>query len=90
MEIKFIVLVLVTVTVSLFGSQRSPQRVLEADIIVVGGGAAGCILMNQLSKKGDYSVLGIEGGANLTSDPEIEAVGLPAFLLPGKAAYKYF
>jgi choline dehydrogenase len=63
---------------------------LEADIIVVGGGAAGCILMSQLSEKGDFSVLGIEGGLNLTTDPAIEAVGLPAFLLAGTGKYKYF
>lgn len=63
---------------------------LEADIIVVGGGAAGCVLMNELSKNGLFSVLGIEAGPNLTSDPEIEAVGLPAFLLPATAAFKYF
>ncbi len=66
------------------------EKRLEADVIVVGGGAAGCILMNRLSEKGHYSVLGIEAGANLTSDPAIEAVGLPAFLLPGTSAYKYF
>lgn len=36
------------------------------------------------------SVLGLEAGANLTSDPEIGAIGLPAFLLPGTAAFKYF
>lgn len=105
MKIKFITLALVTViTVSLFGEhdvQRSlsnpyqdktlrSKTILEADVIVVGGGAAGCILMNQLSKKGLYSVLGIEGGANLTSDPAIEQVGLPAFLLPATGAYKYF
>lgn len=64
--------------------------VLEADIIVVGGGAAGCVLMNQLSENGRFSVLGIEAGANLTSDPALEAVGLPAFLLPATAAFKYF
>lgn len=66
------------------------KKSLEADIIVVGGGAAGCILMNRLSKKGLFSVLGIEGGQNLTNDPAIQAVGLPAFLLPATAAYKYF
>ncbi|MCE5317101.1 MAG: GMC family oxidoreductase [Parachlamydia sp.] len=98
MKIKFITLALVTATVSLLGDQSSPcnshqcknKKTLEADIIVVGGGAAGCVLMNQLSKKGRYSVLGIEAGANLTSDPALEAVGLPAFLLPGTSAYKYF
>jgi choline dehydrogenase len=96
MKIKFITLVLVTATINLFGDQSSPYRCkmsgnkLEADVIVVGGGAAGCIVMNQLSKKGLFSVLGIEGGLNLTNDPAIEAVGLPAFLLAGTGKYKYF
>jgi choline dehydrogenase len=93
MKIKFITLVLVTATVNIFGNQHplsSSQQHLEADIIVVGGGAAGCVLMNQLSENGLYSVIGIEGGLNLTTDPAIEAVGLPAFLLPSTSAYKYF
>jgi choline dehydrogenase len=97
MKIKFITVALITVTfttVNLFGS--SPYRCkmsgneLEADIIVVGGGAAGCVLMSQLSKNGQFSVLGIEGGLNLTTDPAIEAVGLPAFLLAGTGKFKYF
>lgn len=96
MKNKFITLALVTVTVNLFGAQSSPYRCkmsgnkLEADIIVIGGGAAGCILMSELSQKGQFSVLGIEGGLNLTSDPAIEAVGLPALLLAGTGRYKYF
>ncbi len=96
MKIKFITLALVTATVNLFGDQSSPYRCkmsgneLEADIIVIGGGAAGCILMNQLSENGLFSVLGIEGGLNLTNDPAIEAVGLPAFLLAGTGKAQYF
>jgi choline dehydrogenase len=66
------------------------EKILEADIIVVGGGAAGCILMNKLSEKGQFSVLGIEAGKNLTKDPAIEQVGLPAFLLPATGRFKYF
>lgn len=96
MKITFIVLSLVTVTVNLFGGHSSPYRCkmsgnkLEADIIVIGGGAAGCVLMSELSAKGQFSVLGIEGGLNLTTDPAIEAVGLPALLLAGTGKYKYF
>lgn len=94
MKIKFIIFSLLTATVNLFGDSSSPYRCkmsdneLEADIIVVGGGAAGCILMSELSK--NFSVLGIEGGLNLTNDPAIEAVGLPAFLLAGTGKSKYF
>jgi len=78
---------------NLFGDQNfdvPTKEHFEADIIVVGGGAAGCVLMNQLSENGLFSVLGIEAGPNLTREPEIEAVGLPALLLPATAAYKYF
>ena len=96
MKIKFITLALIAATVNLFGDSPSPYRCkmsgneLEADIIVIGGGAAGCILMSELSENGLFSVLGIEGGLNLTNDPAIEAVGLPAFLLAGTGRYKYF
>lgn len=96
MKLKLIILILVTATANLFGSHSSPYRCkmtgnkLVADVIVIGGGAAGCIVMSELSKNGQYSVLGIEGGLNLTSDPAIEAVGLPAFLLAGTGKAKYF
>lgn len=96
MKIKCIILTLVAATVNLFGDHSSPYRCrmsgneLEADIIVIGGGAAGCILMNKLSENGRFSVIGIEGGLNLTNDPAIEAVGLPAFLLAGTGKPNYF
>jgi choline dehydrogenase len=93
MKIKFIALVLVIATVNLFGKPyrcKMSGKQLEADIIVVGGGAAGCVLMSELSANGQFSVLGIEGGLNLTTDPAIEAVGLPAFLLAGTGKAKYF
>lgn len=96
MKIKFIILALVTATVNIFCNQSSPYRCkmsgneLEADIIVIGGGAAGCILMNELSENGLFSVLGIEGGLNLTNDPAIQQVGLPAFLLPSSAGRAEF
>lgn len=92
-NIKCITLALITATVNLFAD---PYRCsmsgceLEADIIVIGGGAAGCILMSELSENGLFSVIGIEGGPNLTNDPAIEAVGLPAFLLAGTGKPQYF
>lgn len=98
MKINFAIFAFLVATTSLFGSHShsSPYRCrmsgneLEADIIVIGGGAAGCILMKELSENGLYSVLGIEGGLNLTEDPAIEAVGLPAFLLAGTGKPQYF
>lgn len=86
MKLIHTTLAFIIATSSLFAKEKS----YEADIIVVGGGAAGCVLMNKLSEKGRFSVLGIEAGGNLTSDPEIEAVGLSAFLLPATSAYKYY
>lgn len=96
MKIQSIILVLATATANLFGDSCSPYKCrmsgneLEADIIVIGGGAAGCVLMSQLSENGRYSVIGIEGGLNLTDDPRIEQVGLPAFLLAGTGKPQYF
>lgn len=97
---KRFALVLLVMTHGLFGDGcgcgSSPYRVrmsgneMEADIVVVGGGAAGCVVMNKLSENGRFSVIGIEGGANLTNDPAIQAVGLPAFLLAGTGKAKYF
>lgn len=96
MKMQSMILVLVMTAANLFADHDSPYRCkmssnqLEADIIVIGGGAAGCILMNQLSENGQFSVLGLEGGLNLTKDPAIEAVGLPAFLLAGTGKPQYF
>ena len=62
MNIKFITLALVAATATVFGGQIS-YGTKSADIIVIGGGAAGCILMKELSEKGQFSVLGNRGGA---------------------------
>jgi len=90
MNIKFITLALIAATTTVFGGQSSPYRVKGgADIIVIGGGTSGCILMKELSENG-FSVLGIEAGRNLTTDPAIEAVGLPAFQLAETGRPQYF
>ncbi len=91
MNIKFIALVLVAATATVFGGQSPPYRNKNtADIIVIGGGTAGCILMKELSENGRFSVIGIEAGRNLTTDPAIEAVGLPAFQLAETEKAQYF
>ncbi len=90
MNLKFITLVLIAATATAFGGESSPYREKdEADIIVIGGGTSGCILMKELSENG-FSVLGIEAGRNLTTDPAIEAVGLPAFQLAETGRAQYF
>src|SRR6266404_969616 len=91
MNIKLITLALLAATTTVFGGQSSPYRNKdEADIIVIGGGTAGSILMKELSENGRFSVLGIEAGRNLTTDPAIEAVGLPAFQLAETGKSQYF
>lgn len=96
MKNTFLALALIATTVNLFASDSAPYRckmtgnTLEADIIVIGAGAAGCVIMSELSENGRYSVLGLEGGQNLTTDPAIEAVGLPALLLASTGRFKYF
>ncbi len=96
MNIKFVTLALVAATAALFGGPSSPNaraasgNTLTADIIVIGGGTAGCILMDQLSQKGQFSVIGLEAGPNATSDPAIQAIGLPAFLLNDTGKARFF
>jgi len=105
MKFSFIIFALAIASINLFGKQgsmidqprvaaRSKMPAIEngpvADIIVIGGGAAGGILMSELSKRCVFSVLGLKAGPNSTTNPAIEAVGLPAFMLPVPANYGFF
>lgn len=50
-----------TVLASSPGTMKSPIQT-EYDIIILGGGSAGCLLANRLSRDGKYSVLLVEAG----------------------------
>jgi len=94
--VVLVILVLVLLSLLLFFLNQRWNAVVrrsteyEADVIVIGAGAAGAVIMNQLSEQGRFSVLGLEAGANRTDDAKIKAVGLSAFLLPATDPEKYF
>ena len=60
----------------------SPLQLLEAyDIIICGGGTAGCVLANRLSEDPDISILLLEAGQNANDDPLVSTPGLFPLLL---------
>jgi len=50
-------------------SLQAKPKELTADIIVIGGGTAGCALVDKLSEK--YKVILLEGGTDQSSNPQI-------------------
>lgn len=62
----------------------------EYDYIIIGGGTAGCIMAEKLSRNGKYSVFLMEAGFNANSDPIISNVDFAQLNLDQLYYDKYF
>jgi choline dehydrogenase-like flavoprotein len=62
-----------------------------ADIIIIGGGLAGCVVASRLhQQKPDLSIMLIEAGPDTTGHPHVENPADGALLHFGDLDYKYF
>ena len=59
------------------------------DVIIVGGGTAGCILAARLSEDPGLEVLVIEAGADQLADPRVNVPALWHTLLNGPADWTF-
>lgn len=58
------------------------------DIVVVGGGTAGCVIASRLSEEPDLHVLLIEAGEEKNDDPRVTTPGLYPYML-GDSSYAW-
>lgn len=59
------------------------------DVIVVGGGTAGCVLASRLSEQDNLRVLLIESGEDLTKDPRTNVPTMGSLLMGTNANWGF-
>ncbi len=68
-------------------SQRAPAR--EFDVIIIGAGAAGCVLAHRLSANPQTRVLLLDAGGGYDNDPAVATPGRWASLIGSKYDWGY-
>lgn len=58
---------------ALLALQSSPAAAAVVDYVIVGGGPAGLVVAEQLSSKGNVSVVVLEAGPDVQTDPAVES-----------------
>ncbi len=73
-------------------SQRSVEgpRSEDYDYVIVGGGAAGAIMAERLSRSGKHSVLLLEAGPDADSDSDLTRIGYWTRSIPSYDLGRYF
>jgi choline dehydrogenase len=72
------------------GPGSGPRDDGTFDYVIVGGGAAGCVMAERLSRSGKHTVLLIETGPDVDNDVPIKTVNLQSVFLPQTNFNEYF
>jgi len=83
-------LVVTIVILVVFLTSDDTTRSKTYDYVVVGGGPAGCVMAERLSRDGRHSVLLIEAGPDVQDDPVLNEIGPATGTIESDYYGKYF